>query len=143
MNSGVNPFDFDAAARENSLFKKVFDLTKLANSGDKGAQRVLGVLNKIGLQNVEDIDDPTVSGGRGADIVLKGNPPVGIEVGGPSKVENDSQYQTYIDEYGKGNVRVYLQNDNGNGDKAVEEAEGKLGKDNVIQFTQSELKCVH
>jgi hypothetical protein len=142
IQSGINPLDMNAAQRINPLFKKVMDLASLAKSGDIGAQRVLGVINKIGLQNVLDIDDPTQSGGRGADIVLKGDPPVGIEVGGASKVGNDSQYQTYIDEYGKENVRVYLQNDDGNASQAVAEAEKKLGKDHVEQFTKDDLKCV-
>ncbi len=133
----------------NSLLGKIQKLVTAAQNGTGGAQRVLGVLNQLGLgpdglSGLEDLGQDFTAAGTGssdADIVLDGQV---IEVGGPSPFKSPAdlrnQLLKYLKQFGN-KVRVWLEDDGSKDAQAlIDAAKDTVGGDNVNTFPPSAKK---
>jgi hypothetical protein len=159
----IESYSGDENAR--NLLNELVRLGKSGKEGDVGAQRVMGLLNIFGMDNVEGVEVPIPnlanSGAHPeqlprADIFLKKG--IAIEVGGPSKGKGGGddfadEIKALIKGYGAYKVEVYLE-DTGSAasrrakNRAIEELTNALGGNRdqaghqVTTFKSSDRLCV-
>ncbi len=135
----------------SSVLGKIWQLVKTATnpslpfSTRLGAQRLLGVLNKIGINGLGDLINvnenfTTDVGPSDADILFGSD---AIEVGGYQKINSIySQLDKYLRKFGTGNVQVWLEDDGSREVQALlKKLRKKLGNDNVHTISPSDRKC--
>ncbi len=147
--SGIAQLIIDGYSGDTNAQNLLSQLTEkgdAAKKGNVGAQRVLGLLNIFGMDNVTGIEVPIPDPAnpsadpeqlRRADIVLTNG--TAIEVGGPSKGKGGGgafadEIKALVREYGVDKVEVYLEDTGSSAsrrakNRAVEELTNALGGD--------------